>query len=129
MVIVLAFDDYNNVPSAKSMTQSRRKQRVVDVLPFTEKDDIPTGNCPPAWDGAMCNRVFKTKLIKVITEKMGSMVKLSGKQRLIVDFIGDPIEYSTKPGGMAMNGTDTPCFARHMLGFAPVGEADCKFPR
>jgi hypothetical protein len=56
MVVVLAFDDYNNVPSAKSMTQSRRKQKVVNVLPFTEDDDIPTGPCPLAWDGAMCNR-------------------------------------------------------------------------
>jgi len=83
----------------------------------------------PSFDTIIFYSTFKTKLIKVITEKMGAMVKLSGKQRLIVDFIGDPIEYSTKPGGMAMNGTDTPCFARHMLGFAPVGEADCKFPR
>lgn len=73
-------------------------------------------------------RVFKTKLIRKITEKMGSMVTLRGKQRLIVDFMGDPIEYSTKPGGMTV-GADHPCFARHMLGMAPVGEADCKFPR
>ena len=56
MVVVLAFDDYNSVPAAKSMTQHKRKQRVVDVLPFTEADDVPTGACPAAWDGAMCNR-------------------------------------------------------------------------
>ena len=131
MVVVLAFDDYNSVPAAKSMTQHKRKQRVVDVLPFTEADDVPTGACPAAWDGAMCNRVFKTKLIRKITEVLGTLIKLRGKQRVIVDFIGDPIEYSTKPGGMAMSGTDSPCFARHMPpgAFPPVGEADCKFPR
>ena len=129
MVVVLAFDDYNHVPAAKSMTQSRRKQKVVHVLPFTDVDDLPTGLCPPAWDGAMCNRAFKTKLIRSITEKMGSLVTLRAKQRLVIDFMGDPIEYSTKPGGMAMTGIDSPCFARHMTGFPPVGEADCKFPR
>lgn len=41
MVVVLAFDDYNCVPAAKSMTQSRRKQRVVDVMPFSEEDPLP----------------------------------------------------------------------------------------
>ena len=132
MVVVLCFDDYNNVPSCKSMTQLKRKQRVVDVLPFTETDDIPSQKCPANWEGAMCNRVFKTKLIRRITEKMGSLIKLRGPgQRVVVDFIGDPIEYSTVPGGMAIVGIDEPMFARHMTGgmFAPIGEADCKMPR
>ena len=129
MVVVLAFDDYNNVPASKSMTQMRRKQRVVDALLFTEQDTIPTGNCPPNWDGAMCNRAFKTKLIRKITEVMGGMITLRGQQRVIVDFIGDPIEYSTKPGGSTIVGSDSPCYGRYMTGFAPVGEADCKMPR
>lgn len=129
MVVVLAFDDYNNVPEAKSMTQHKRKQKVVDVLPFTETDKLPTGNCPPDWAGAMCNRVFKTKLIRRITEILGTMIILKGRQRLIVDFIGDPVEYSTKPGGTCMSGSNTPCFVRYMTGFQPVGEADCKMPR
>lgn len=128
MVVVLAFDDYNNVPCAKSMTQMKRKQRVTDVLPFTETDEIPMRECPPNWEGAMCNRVFKTKLIRKITEKMGQMVTLRKQQRLIVDFIGDPIEYSTVPGSMSMGG-DSPCFARHIQGVNPIGEADCKMPR
>ena len=98
LVVVLAFDDYTSVPESKSMTQHKRKSRVVEVLPFSENDSIPTGNCPPAWDGAMCNRTFKTKLIRKITEVLGSMVTLRARQRLIVDFIGDPVEYSTSPG-------------------------------
>lgn len=77
----------------------------------------------------MCNRAFKTKLIRKITEVMGGMVMLRKSQRLIVDFIGDPIEYSTRPGGMSISGSDHPSFARHLKGFPPIGEADCKFPR
>lgn len=112
MVVVLAFDDYTSVPESKSMTQHKRKSRVVEVLPFSENDSIPTGACPAAWDGAMCNRTFKTKLIRKITEVLGSMVRLRKQQRLIVDFIGDPVEYSTRPGGTAMMAADSPCFAR-----------------
>lgn len=129
MVVVLAFDDYNNVPASKSMTQTKRKQRVVEPLLFTENDTIPTGNCPPNWDAAMCNRAFKTKLIGKITQVLGGMISLRGRQRVIIDFIGDPVEYSTKPGGSIMTGTDSPCYARYMTGVAPVGEADCKMPR
>lgn len=129
MIVILAFDDYNNVPDSKSMTQQKRKQKVEDILPFTENDNLPTGNCPMNWSGAMCNRVFKTKLIRKIIEVMGTMVTLKNRQRLIVDFIGDPIEYSTQPGGMCMTGTNSPCYARNMTGFQPIGEADCKMPR
>lgn len=129
MVVVLAFDDYNSVPAAKSMTQSRRKQRVVDVLPFTEDDPLPMDRCPERWDSAMCNRVFKVKLIRKIIDVLGSLITIRGRQRLIIDFIGDPVEYSTRPGGESTCGRDSPCFSRHITGFPPVGEADCKFPR
>jgi hypothetical protein len=128
LVCVLMFDDYTHTPESKAMTQHRRKARVTEVLPFTEDDALPWEACPPNWEGAMCNRVFKTKLIRSITEKMGSMVKLRARQRLIVDFMGAPLEYSTVPGGMMVSG-DAGVFARHLEGVEGIGEADCKFPR
>jgi len=45
VIVVLAFDDYNNVPPSKSMTQLKRKQRVTDVLPFTDEVHVHASIC------------------------------------------------------------------------------------
>jgi hypothetical protein len=144
MTVVVAFDDYAHVPSCKSMTQSRRKQRVTQPLVFGEHDLLPTDKCPPNWEAAMANRTFKVKLIASVVEKMGELVKLRGKQRLIMDFWGKPVLYtlSALPEASATSAwqgqtdmrhvagnTGCTCFAWRLEGVEQVGEADCKFPR
>lgn len=129
LVVVLAFDNYAHVPTSKSMTQVKRKSKVAEVLPFTQEDHLPTGACPPSWDGAMCNRIFKTKLIRHIVENIGDWVSrtMRKKQRLILDHVGDPMEYSHIPG--ASRKTDS-CYVRMISNMDNcIGEADCKFPR
>lgn len=127
LVVVLAFDNYAYVPTSKSMTQTKRKMKVSEVLPFTQEDNLPTGSCPPSWDCAMCNRVFKTKLIRHIVEHIGEWVTIRKKQKLILDHMGDPVEYSLMPGASRKTNS---YYIRTIEGLdTKIGEADCKFPR
>ncbi len=94
MVVVLAFDNYKHVPASKAMTQAKRKVRVQPIH-FEEGDTLPPV-IPMQWDCAMCNRVFKTKVILRVCEVVPQLVAplMHGKQRLIIDFMDSPKEYS-----------------------------------
>ncbi len=60
--VVLAFDDYQRVPQAKSMTQTKRRKHV-PTMQFHERDElppvVPTGE---RWVQCIVNRVFKSKV-------------------------------------------------------------------
>ena len=58
--VILAFDDYANVPQAKQITQASRRSRTVPIQ-FNPEDPIPE-TPPEPWDGAMANRAFKAKV-------------------------------------------------------------------
>lgn len=79
------------------MTQAKRKTNIVPMQ-FEECDPLPK-IIPPQWDCAMCNRVFKTKVIWQICHVLPQLVcgAMHGKQRLIVDFMDKPVEYSKIP--------------------------------
>lgn len=111
--------------------QVKRKQKVkTEVMQFTEEDALPGDRCPPNWDAAMCNRTFKTKLIKTVIHKLGELVVLKKQQKLVVDYQGHPSEFSCMPGVQrVLSNQKCTCFARELEGFSPIGEADCKFPR
>ena len=60
--VVLAFDDYQRVPQAKSMTQTKRRKHV-PTMQFNERDElppvVPNGE---RWVQCIVNRVFKSKV-------------------------------------------------------------------
>jgi hypothetical protein len=64
--VVLAFDDYEHVPSSKAMTQAKRtKQRV--NYEFAQTSMLPS--CPPGdWGSAMANHTFKVKVVCRVLE-------------------------------------------------------------
>jgi hypothetical protein len=133
MIVVLSFDDYTHVPASKSMTQTKRRAQTVP-LKF-EEDDVLPHVCPPDWSGAMANRVFKTKVILRILEVLPTLLNLRGRQRVIVDFMNEPVEYSAsashQTAGCVIVGGANGCFMRKLAAskFAGIGESDCKFPR
>ena len=63
-IVVLGFDNYEHVPSAKNMTQAKRSKQHVNVE-FDDSDDLPS-YMPENWGAAMRNRAFKTKVMHMI---------------------------------------------------------------
>jgi len=116
--VILAFDDYNHVPQAKSMTQIKRRRHLPPVE-FNPRDALPP--CVPQgerWQQCISNRTFKSKVIQLVIRQLtGSLLDLGEGQSLIVDYQGHPVQYLR--GGESME----------LTGFAPLGEADVKFAR
>lgn len=83
-VVVLAFDNYEHVPSAKNMTQQKRS-RSVPVLKFDEKDDLPP-ILPDNWPGAMRNRHFKCKVAAFVAQNLRIKYKDHLHGSVVIDF-------------------------------------------
>jgi hypothetical protein len=113
--VVLAFDDYGNVPASKNMTQTKRR-RHVPKAEWNPNMTLPVF-MPEDWDVKIMNRTFKTKVIQLIIETLPKLIVLIGEQRLIIDYQGHPIHYTA---------SSEPFEDENM---APMGEADVKFTR
>ena len=91
-VVVLGFDDYAHVPTAKTPTQRKRSEHV-QALNFSEADELPS-SLPVEWAGAMRNRVFKTKVVGLIVRNVAERFKSpSGAHSVIIDWVGPPQVY------------------------------------
>ena len=116
--VILAFDDYAHVPSAKSMTQIKRR-RHLPTLEFSDRSQLPpTVPTGEHWAACISNRTFKTMVIHLVIDQLVRRVppSLQDGQSFIVDYQGAPVTY-TREGGTEMEGFDS------------LGEADVKFPR
>lgn len=112
--VILAFDNYDHVPTAKGMTQAKRRKH---LPPVNEEPSTPLPPfIPDEWDTLIMNRTFKTKVIKMVTERLPGLMRLKQGQRLVIDFAGNPIAYTT-----------TGCEEYEDL--PALGEADVKFTR
>lgn len=118
--VILAFDDYAHVPEAKCMTQLKRR-RHLPKLQILEREPLPSF-CPSGerWDQCIANRVFKSKVIAMVVEKLPSLLNLKPDQTLIIDYAGCPKEFRAGPTGME---------TREIPELVPMGEADVKFTR
>lgn len=93
--VVLGFDDYRYVPTAKNMTQIKRN-KTVPVMEFGARDTLPY--ClPEQWSSAMRNRNFKVKVVNKVIEDVKEWFSkylkeypLWSQRCLIVDFCGKP---------------------------------------
>lgn len=85
--VVLAFDDYKNVPRAKSITQETRRSRLMPFA-FEETRQLPS-EPPENWASAMGNRAFKAKVQQMIIDTLPSLLDPPDGCRLIVDWKGE----------------------------------------
>ena len=86
-VVVLGFDNYVHVPTAKSMTQ-RKRMRDLAALEFQKGQELPT-TIPDNWAAAIKNRAFKTKVISFIVSNLRKHYQDSSST-LIIDYMGVP---------------------------------------
>lgn len=119
--VVLAFDDYAHVPSAKNMTQAKRRKNVPS-LDFHARDCLPP--CVPRGEDftrCISNRVFKSKVIQLVVHTLTQNLRCDDGQCLVVDYTGVPVRYFSRSSGRppeALSG-----------GAMELGEADVKFVR
>lgn len=121
-VVILAFDNYDHVPRAKCMTQTKRR-RNIPVMPFAAHSELPCMVPDGAlWMQCMANRTFKTRVIDLVLLRLpGLLLKDKPERRLIIDY-HQPAEYRFDPtSGLVRS---------EAIAELPVlGEADLKFTR
>jgi len=125
-VVILGFDDYRFVPSAKNMTQSKRSKSV-PKYEFEDSHSLPKG-LPVNWAGAMRNRTFKVKVINLVFESLQKKYENLEKGTLFFDFdkvtrFGDecplPDIFSAAHGSSMKRGEcDVKAFS--WVGFSPL---------
>lgn len=64
--VVLAFDNYDHVPSSKAMTQAKRAKHRLNYE-FAQTSSLPS-RPPEDWGAAMANRTFKIKVVSRVLE-------------------------------------------------------------
>jgi hypothetical protein len=118
--VILAFDDYANVPEAKCMTQLKRR-RHLPKLEMLEREPLPSFvPSGERWDQSIANRVFKSKVIRLVIERLPGLLQLRPGQTLIVDYAGCPKEFKV---------VDSTLQCHDLPNLIPMGEADVKFTR
>lgn len=120
--LVIAFDNYEKVPSAKSMTQTNRRKHV-QPLPFSSSSPLPC-MVPEGetWMQAMCNRAFKNKVIDMLTLRLPGLLCFAHKHvEVIIDYTV-PVKYKwdEKVGDVV---------SQELTDMPALGEADVKFTR
>jgi len=89
-VVVLAFDDYANVPRAKAITQAKRREKITPIE-FNAEQELP--ECPPRpWDAAMANRAFKAKVVEWIANEIPRAIELPLGAELYIDWKGGTLD-------------------------------------
>jgi hypothetical protein len=84
--VVLGFDNYAHVPTAKNMTQRKRSQHVPPVE-FASTDELPSV-LPPYWDAAMRNRSFKAKVMTLVCNNVRRKYA-EHPRTVVIDFRGE----------------------------------------
>lgn len=86
--VVLGFDNYEYVPTAKSMTQ-RKRMRDTAAIEFHAQQELPT-SIPECWTAAIKNRAFKTQVIALVIRNMRKEFKHDEDRTVIIDYMGKP---------------------------------------
>jgi hypothetical protein len=86
-VVVMGFDNYKHVPSAKHMTQRKRSQHV-PVMDFDQFEELPS-TLPQYWDAAMRNRSFKVKVMNMVINNVRVKYESQTHRTVILDFTDD----------------------------------------
>lgn len=94
--VILAFDDYDNVPRAKAITQAKRRAGLVPIEFHSEQElpEVP----PEPWNAAMANRTFKAKVIAWVVSEVPSRLNVPRGRTLVIDWRGDMQDQWTMHG-------------------------------
>ena len=87
-VVVLGFDDYAFVPSAKNMTQAKRV-KFIPTVEFGEHEELPQ-EFPDNWMDSIKNRAFKAKVIAFIVCNVRRHYALETARTVVIDWRGPP---------------------------------------
>lgn len=118
--VVLGFDVYSLVPSAKSITQDNRTKKV-PTTDFDERDQLPPV-IPVNYNDCIRNRAFKRRVVQLIVETLPDMLALDAGQALIIDYENCPVQFRrSAPGGKLEQ--------VFMVDVPPLGECDIKCTR
>ena len=113
--LIVAFDNYQYVPTAKAMTQTSRRKHI-PTIPFSETSPlpcmVPEGE---SWTQHIANRTFKVKVIELITMRLPKLLLSKFPDATIIIDYDQPILYTKD----SFQDLDMP----------PLGEADVKFTR
>lgn len=86
--VILGFDDYTYVPTAKNMTQQKRK-RSTPLIEFGEQQELP--NClPENWMDCIKNRTFKMKVITFVIKNIRRHYEKEDSKTVIIDWNKKP---------------------------------------
>jgi hypothetical protein len=124
-VVVLAFDNYDLVPRAKSMTQCKRRKHIPQI-PFSEHSELPP-MVPEGerWMQCIANRSFKTRVIDLVILRLPHLLLLPGeahsRKRLVIDYHEPRIFWFNPAEGRPTS--------QLMEDMPALGEADVKFAR
>lgn len=88
-LIILAFDDGTFVPQTKSITQRKRREKLIPLV-INEWPAAP----PQPWNLAMANSSFKAKVIEWIVKELPAKLQLRRKD-VIIDWNGDHYQHIT----------------------------------
>lgn len=119
-MVVLAFDNYDYVPRAKCMTQSKRRKHIPPIA-FAEHSELPC-MVPEGehWTQCISNRTFKRRVIDLVLLRLPALLlSAHPKRRLVVDY-QQPVEYRFD---LATGGVVREPFQE----YCQMGEADVKF--
>lgn len=123
--LIIAFDNYEQVPPAKCMTQTSRRKHIPPI-PFSETSPLPC-MVPEGeyWTQTISNRTFKTKVIELVSLRLPKLLldkcENPSSKTIIIDY-HQPVMYRLNPSKNMVEGitiSDMPA----------LGEADVKFPR
>jgi hypothetical protein len=103
--VVLGFDNYQHVPTAKNMTQRKRSQHV-PVVDFTSTSELPE-RLPEYWDAAMRNRTFKSKVMTLVCNNVRRKYA-DGARTVVLDFTDD-VEVLGRPRELAVGARRGEC--------------------
>jgi hypothetical protein len=131
--VVLAFDDYDHVPKAKSITQAKRAKAKA-AYEFGEGQQLPP-TIPDKFNEKLTNRVFKRRVIDMICNCIIEHItplplKDNGEEenfsrKFIVDYSSCPVQFTCPVGSLEFD-KKHPVF---LTDLPPMGEADVKFLR
>jgi hypothetical protein len=92
--VIMAFDNYAHTPPSKAPTQRKRVNNGGDVMTFDDRVALPA-LIPPNYEKLLLNRAFKGKVIQLIVSHIPGMFKLTGRQRLIIDYKDNPVVFTS----------------------------------
>jgi hypothetical protein len=123
--LIIAFDNYQYVPTAKCMTQTSRRKHI-PCIPFSSHSPLPC-MVPQGeqWIQHISNRAFKMRVIELIILRLPYLLLSKNPSKTIIIDYETPIKYTASTQDHRHFNIEQEA----LTDYAPLGEADVKFCR